>query len=469
MIAFPNNPTLNEIYPPTDQPAINGRRWKFNGTAWDAIPIAPAWSDITGTPTEFAPAAHDHDDRYYTETEIDAALAGKQPIGSYATLDGDGKVPATQLPSYVDDVLEFADLAAFPVSGESGKIYVSLDSLKTYRWSGSAYVEISASPGSTDAVPEGSVNLYYTTARASADAPVQSVAGKTGAVTLSPSDIVGLDTSLAGAGAMTVDFTVKAVSQGSYNDGNVIPAGTSLETVVKNMLQQRVPATYASPTLSITTSATLNPEIGTNISASLVSNWAKGDAGAATEFRVKRDGTLVQTTPGSAPANYVASFQLLATTSFTAEADYQQGPQKYDNLGDPSGTPVAAGTRTSSALSFTPRRATFYGADTGTGPATDSDSVRLIGNSVLGHANGSTFTLNIPAGSTRVSICYPSSLRALNSVKYVEVGNSEVKDTFTETSASVEGANGAAATSYRVFTYRPSIPFGSAATYTVTI
>lgn len=53
-----------------------------------------------------------------------------------------GKVPPKQLPSYVDDVLEFANLAAFPVTGETGKIYVALDTNKTYRWSGSAYVQI---------------------------------------------------------------------------------------------------------------------------------------------------------------------------------------------------------------------------------------------------------------------------------------------------------------------------------------
>lgn len=56
-----------------------------------------------------------------------------------------GKVPASQLPSYVDDVLEFANFAALPVVGESSKIYVTLDTNKQYRWGGTAYVEISAS------------------------------------------------------------------------------------------------------------------------------------------------------------------------------------------------------------------------------------------------------------------------------------------------------------------------------------
>lgn len=62
-----------------------------------------------------------------------------------ATLDNSGKVPSTQLPSYVDDVLEYSSSTAFPSIGESGKIYVDTNSNKSYRWSGSMYVEISKS------------------------------------------------------------------------------------------------------------------------------------------------------------------------------------------------------------------------------------------------------------------------------------------------------------------------------------
>lgn len=62
-----------------------------------------------------------------------------------ATLDANGRVPANQLPSYVDDVLEYANKASFPSTGESGKIYIALDTNLTYRWSGSTYVEISQS------------------------------------------------------------------------------------------------------------------------------------------------------------------------------------------------------------------------------------------------------------------------------------------------------------------------------------
>ena len=73
--------------------------------------------------------------------------ANKGIANGYASLDGGGLVPSTQLPSYVDDVLEFANLAALPATGETGKIYVALDTNKIYRWSGSAYIEVSPTVG----------------------------------------------------------------------------------------------------------------------------------------------------------------------------------------------------------------------------------------------------------------------------------------------------------------------------------
>lgn len=69
----------------------------------------------------------------------------KGAANGLAELDSTGKVPSSQLPSYVDDVLEYASFSNFPSTGETGKIYVATDANKTYRWSGSAYVEITSS------------------------------------------------------------------------------------------------------------------------------------------------------------------------------------------------------------------------------------------------------------------------------------------------------------------------------------
>jgi hypothetical protein len=95
-------------------------------------------------------------------------LSQKGSPNGVATLDGNGLVLATQLPSYVDDVLEAADFASLPVTGEQGKIYVTIDDNKTYRWSGSTYIFISSGA-------------------------VDSVNGKTGVVTLDSTEINMLD------------------------------------------------------------------------------------------------------------------------------------------------------------------------------------------------------------------------------------------------------------------------------------
>ena len=124
-------------------------------TAWTGLSYLLS-TDLAGK------AASSHTHAQSDVTGLTTALSNKQDTSAkgqangYASLDGSGLVPSAQLPSYVDDVLEYANLAAFPATGTT----------KIYRWSGSAYVEISPSPGSTDSVTEGSSNLYYTDARA---------------------------------------------------------------------------------------------------------------------------------------------------------------------------------------------------------------------------------------------------------------------------------------------------------------
>lgn len=159
---------------------IDGNLWTWVDTAWVDVgniqgPAGPTGPQGPAGPQGIEGPQGPKGDTGITSGQVTTALgftpenaANKGVAGGYASLDGSGLVPSTQLPSYVDDVLEYADTAAFPATGESGKIYVAVDTSKTYRWSGSTYVEISASPGTTDALTEGSTNLYFTTARARA-------------------------------------------------------------------------------------------------------------------------------------------------------------------------------------------------------------------------------------------------------------------------------------------------------------
>ena len=104
------------------------------------------------------------------KTEIETELSKKinsdtvgQPSG-VASLGIDGKVPSTQLPSYIDDVVEgyaktttsdsgvvtvdgFYKEAEFitAITGETGKIYVDLTTNLSYRYGGTTYVQITSS------------------------------------------------------------------------------------------------------------------------------------------------------------------------------------------------------------------------------------------------------------------------------------------------------------------------------------
>jgi hypothetical protein len=82
----------------------------------------------------------------YTASEVGAiATTLKGTANGVAELDENGFVPSSQLPSYVDDILEYNGTSNFPLSGESGKIYVDTSTDKTYRWSGTMYTEVSPS------------------------------------------------------------------------------------------------------------------------------------------------------------------------------------------------------------------------------------------------------------------------------------------------------------------------------------
>lgn len=91
--------------------------------------------------------------------------ANKGQSDGYASLDGSGLVPTSQLPVAVDQVEDYPSATNFPALGTSGVIYVANDTNKIYRWNGISYTEISPSPATTDTVTEGTTNQYYTSQR----------------------------------------------------------------------------------------------------------------------------------------------------------------------------------------------------------------------------------------------------------------------------------------------------------------
>lgn len=125
-----NKPTIPVV--PTDVSAFNNDAGYLTSYT-ETDPTVPSWAKQQSKPA-------------YTANEVGAIpTTEKGANNGVATLGSDGRIPVAQLPSYVDDVLEYTTLNDFPATGESGKIYIAQDTNKTYRWSGSNYAEISES------------------------------------------------------------------------------------------------------------------------------------------------------------------------------------------------------------------------------------------------------------------------------------------------------------------------------------
>ena len=129
---------------------------RISGMASDAKELAESKADQFALEAHVASTNNPHSVtaeqvNAYTKETVDAKLDEKADIVG-------GKIPASQLPSYVDDVLEYDTMSAFPATGEGGKIYVAKDTNLTYRWSGTQYVEISPLPLLDDTVTEKSPN-----------------------------------------------------------------------------------------------------------------------------------------------------------------------------------------------------------------------------------------------------------------------------------------------------------------------
>lgn len=128
--ARPDNwlPTTQEINAVPTSRTVNGHALDAN--------ITLEADDVGARPNTWTPSA----------TDVGAIPASQKGANNgIAELDSTGRVPSSQLPSYVDDVLEYDSLTSFPQTGEDGKIYVAEDTNRQYRWSGSQYVEISPS------------------------------------------------------------------------------------------------------------------------------------------------------------------------------------------------------------------------------------------------------------------------------------------------------------------------------------
>lgn len=259
-------------------------------------------------------------------------------------------------------------------------------------------------------------------------------------------------------------------SVGGLETGDTIPEGTTLDELIVMLTQKAQPVSYTQPGITCRVSAGTAAgtyEVGTEINTIIQGLFTQNDAGAITNLEIKRsdvEDALVSGASASLTTDPQQFTLLDQTISFTATATYAAGEIKNNNLGQPDPTgQIQAGSKTSSAVSFIGKRNTFYGTGVGTAPEITSDVVRGLSGKTLGAANGTSFNITVSAGQQYVIIAYPSALRNLTKCFYVEQ-NTDLVDNFTQSTVSIEGANGATATPYKVYLYSMAVPAAAAMT-----
>ncbi len=165
----------------------------------------------------------------YTLSQLGSyqAKAEKGQPNGYMGLDANGIALAANLPVSVDEIIEgayinattFNDTVGNPVTPAKAKIYmdIAVNPVKQYRWGGSAFGEINPNVGTSDELPEGNVNLFFTGARVLATVLA-------GLDTLTALAVNSGDSMLVAIGKLQAQFNTIATSignkldKGSYND-----------------------------------------------------------------------------------------------------------------------------------------------------------------------------------------------------------------------------------------------------------
>ena len=272
------------------------------------------------------------------------------------------------------------------------------------------------------------------------------------------------------------DIKVNGPTVFGVANGATIPAGTSFDELVKMLVQKATPATYTKPSTSLSNNggqASGNVEAGSNITVKLKATFTKNDAGALSNFVIKKGSTEVASGTTS-PLTYTSDAFVIGdeSVSYTATATYGDAPVKQNNLGQDSTENWFAGsTASSSAYTITGKRNMFYGTGVGAVPTVTSDMVRGLSGKKLAPAAGTSITINVAVGQQYIVFAYPATLRDVNNVTYVEANDSGMAGNFTKTTIDVADARGGenGLTSYKVYTYAMAVPAAAGMTFKVTI
>ena len=237
-------------------------------------------------------------------------------------------------------------------------------------------------------------------------------------------------------------------------------AGKNIKQVFDLIMAEEKNPTTTQPSVTVTSSQVKAYEVGTKVTPQYTATLNPGSYSYGPATGITATGWTVSdslsgsatTATGSMPEVTVADN---TNYTITATATYGAGAVPVTNLGNPyEAGKIAAGSKTgSTSTKITGYRNTFYGTYNTKDGTVNSAYIRALpskSNKAL--ANGSTFSVQVPVGAMRIMLAYPATLRDVTSIKDRNGLNAESKSRFTLSTVSVEGANGATAIQYKVYT-----------------
>lgn len=272
------------------------------------------------------------------------------------------------------------------------------------------------------------------------------------------------------------EYTFNGTDLGALKNGDSIPEGTSIDELLNLITQKAIAPTYTKPNVSLAKSgagtAAGSYEAGTSVTPVLTATFNKNDAGDLTKLSILKGGSDVGSDTSS-PYTYTGEAIVLGdeTVTFTAKAEYGDGPVKNNNLDQPDATgQIKAGSVNSSALSFVGQRNAFWGYGAGTIESPSSDQIRGLANKRLNVSANNVISVAIATGSQHIIFALPAP-RTLKQVSYDDLGDKGMLSAFAKTTVQVADARGGSngMKDYNVYVYNMSTPSAATMNFSFTI
>lgn len=248
------------------------------------------------------------------------------------------------------------------------------------------------------------------------------------------------------------DYVLNGTSIGALNDGDVIPAGTSIDDLLKLIVSKPVHPTYIKPTVALNSDlATYSYEVGEAISPTFTASFNKNDGGELVSMKIEKDSEEIESGESDVLQKTYEFTVEEEENTFIATAEFLDGEIKENNLGeeDANGM-ILAGSVSSPKVKIMGKYKYFCG----TSATSDVDILYL--NSELGVYDNTVITINVPVGAKTICFAYPASLRDISEVEYVELNDNGMAENFDKQLINYTLPNGEEI-EYKLYTYEMGV------------